>query len=153
MVLLHTLFRKVRKIKCNKTDFSIINTISSASKSSDFSVSIVFGDSSIATITFSAKGHTFEGVREYLNLHKGNLLASLKDFQYLDIMRGSKSFNHKTFYRSHGHVENIRNSLKSNKGESNELIQATALLFLGVKESLDKDKTVNILRNEIPNEY
>ena len=37
------------------------------------------------SITFSAKGVTFEGVREVLNVHKGNLLANLMDFHILTV--------------------------------------------------------------------
>jgi hypothetical protein len=37
------------------------------------------------SITFSAKGVTFEGVREVLNVHKGNLLANLMDFHVLTV--------------------------------------------------------------------
>lgn len=55
---------------------------------SNFAVSISFSDGSQAALTFSAKGHTFEGVREYLNVHKGDLLASLRDFEDLSLEIG-----------------------------------------------------------------
>lgn len=56
-----------------------------ANAKSDFVVSVMFADRSCASITFSAKGHTFEGVREVLNMHKGDVLANLSDFQELSI--------------------------------------------------------------------
>ena len=56
---------------------------------SDFVTSIEFADGSMAALTFSAKGHTFEGVREILNLHRGDLLAEIKDFKSVSIVRGA----------------------------------------------------------------
>ena len=52
---------------------------------SDFELSVSFVDRSCSTITFSAKGHTFEGVTELLNIHKGNLLGNITDFQVLNL--------------------------------------------------------------------
>ena len=66
---------------------------------SDFVVSIIFADKSCASITFSAKGHTFEGVREILNIHKGNLLANITDFQTLSIEIVEKKIRKKSTLR------------------------------------------------------
>ena len=41
-----------------------IGPISAPGSKTDFYVSMLFADRSLATITFSAKGETFEGVRE-----------------------------------------------------------------------------------------
>ena len=75
-----------------------------------------------------------------MNLHKGNLLAYLKDFHYLDIYNGSRTYNFKTFYKSIGHKENIKYSLLSSKGENIDHIQASAILFLAAKQSIDEKR-------------
>ena len=46
-------------------------------------MSYVFGDGTIGVITFSAKGHTFEGVKERFSAHRGNTLLVLEDFKIL----------------------------------------------------------------------
>ncbi|NJL59066.1 MAG: Gfo/Idh/MocA family oxidoreductase, partial [Desulfobacteraceae bacterium] len=51
----------------------------------DIAVSYIFGDGTIAAITFSAKGHTFEGVRERFSAHRGNVLISMDDFKNLTV--------------------------------------------------------------------
>ena len=47
----------------------------------DIAVTYLFGDGTVAAITFSAKGHTFEGVRERFSAHRGDVLISLDDFK------------------------------------------------------------------------
>jgi len=107
---------------------------------SNFAVSIMFGDQSCASITFSAKGHTFEGVREVLNVHKGNVLANLTDFHRLTcdvVERKHKMVRH---YRDHGHAENIVNSLKGSadgRGEAASYVEATARFFLAIRNAID----------------
>ena len=113
---------------------------------SDFSYAISFADGSQAAFTFSAKGHTFEGVREYLNLHKGNLLASLQDFGSLELSIGEKYKRINSFYRDHGHKKNIQNSyIKTISNESGEdlfYVYATGLLILKIKEATDSGSIV-----------
>ena len=77
---------------------------------SDFVTSIEFADGSMAALTFSAKGHTFEGVREILNLHRGDLLAEIKDFKSVSIVRGAFRRRYKSWFRDHGHKANIVNT-------------------------------------------
>lgn len=113
---------------------------------SDFSYAISFADGSQAAFTFSAKGHTFEGVREYLNLHKGNLLANLQDFGSLELSIGAKYKRINSFYRDHGHKKNIQNSyIKTVSNESGEdlfYVYATGLLILKIKEATDSGSIV-----------
>ena len=54
----------------------------------DIALTLRFGDGTIAAITFSAKGHTFEGVRERFAAQRGNVLIWLDDFQTLRIDDG-----------------------------------------------------------------
>ena len=116
----------------------------------DISVSMVASDSSIATITFSAKGHTFEGVREKLNVHKGNLLLTMSDYETLRVDVVEKKRVYKNLFRDHGHKANILTSyemLKSNEGENLDYVSASAELFLAVKSALEKRVTTTVSLN------
>jgi len=111
---------------------------------SDFAVSIQFADSSCASITFSAKGHTFDGVREVLNIHKGNLIGNLTDFHSLELDVGPKKIALKPLFRDHGHRANVINSLTNMQGESPAYVLGTARLFLAVKDALDTGACVRV---------
>lgn len=114
----------------------------------DISVSFIFADSSIGTITFSAKGHTFEGVRETLNGHKGNILIHLKDFKEVRLDRGIKVIKKKLWFRDHGHEKAIVNSYKmrsdSSLKENIKYIWNTGYLVLKTKEALENFKVVDV---------
>lgn len=117
-----------------------------AGAKSDFVVSIIFADQSCASITFSAKGHTFEGVREVLNIHKGNVLANLTDFQSLTYEVIEKKTKRVLRHREHGHETNIVHSMAScageNGGETVAYIEATARFFLAVRQAIDSGEKV-----------
>ena len=112
----------------------------------DISVSYVFGDGSIASITFSAKGHTFEGVREKLNVHKGNTLITMDDYEKMRVDVVDKKIVYKNFFRDHGHQHNIMRSYemisKDKDGESLKYIYESADLFLKTKEALEEKKEI-----------
>ena len=114
---------------------------SPAGSKSDFVTSIEFANGSMAALTFSAKGHTFEGVREILNLHRGDLLAEIKDFKSISVVRGADRKTHTSRRRDHGHKANIVNSYNGTKrGETNNAAElrhvvATAELFLKIREA------------------
>jgi predicted dehydrogenase len=119
---------------------------------SDFVVSVMFADRSCAAITFSAKGHTFEGVREVLNLHRGNLLANLSDFHILTLDIFDKKIRRRLFYRDHGHSCNIVNSYigadnDTVVGEDLEYVSATAKLFLAIRHSIETGNVVEVQLN------
>jgi predicted dehydrogenase len=113
-----------------------------ASKS-DFCVGIKFNDGSLAGITFSAKGHTFEGVHEKLNAHRGDALVSITDFKKSTIEIVERKYRFATTYRDHGHRWNIWNSyIAVRDNERTRAVdmrynKATARLFLGVKRAVD----------------
>ena len=115
---------------------------------SDFIVSAIFADRSCASITFSAKGHTFEGVREVLNVHKGNVVANLTDFQSLTYEVVEKKTHHALRHREHGHESNIMFSMKdssnSGNGEAIEYVEATARFFLAIKQAIESGKAVTL---------
>ncbi len=119
---------------------------------SDFVISIEFNDKSCAGITFSAKGHTFEGVREILNIHKGNLLGILRDFHSLEIDIIERKFKYRSLFRDHGHKNNVYNTYEGsinnqNNGVKLNYIVATSLLALKIKESVDTGRDI-VLTNE-----
>lgn len=127
-----------------------VQVIPTRSRQSDcnISVSYVFGDGSIATITFSAKGHTFEGVRETLNVHKGNLLAQLTDFRTLRLDIGPVVRHHRLWFRDHGHRRSILDSylMRSDKSkqETVAMIRETGYLMLKTREALETNTAVNV---------
>ncbi len=113
-----------------------------AGSKSDYVVSVMFADQSCASITFSAKGHTFEGVREVLNVHKGDLLANITDFQSLSAEVVASRHNRRLFHRDHGHGVNILNSMTSSSGEDLHYISATAKFFLAIRKAIDSGQPV-----------
>jgi len=113
---------------------------------SDFAITMMFGDGSVGTISFSAKGHTFEGVREYLNAHKGDALVSMRDFHDLTTHVGHHKNNFTSFFRDHGHRATIEATLAGAKPEALEMIAESARLFLSVRESVDTGMPVRLER-------
>jgi predicted dehydrogenase len=115
----------------------------------DIAVSYIFGDGSIAAITFSAKGHTFEGVREKLAAHRGDVLVSMDDFKHLKIEVVDKRHTVNPLFRDHGHQRSICSSYelsrdKAKPGLSSEYVWESAQLFLKTKEALETNKTLII---------
>lgn len=115
---------------------------------SDFAITMLFGEGSVGMISFSAKGHTFEGVREYLNVHKGDALISLRDFHCLDINVGFKTIRYRPLFRDHGHGATIFSTLDGQSPESLEMVNETARLFLAVKEAVDQHSVVRLEKED-----
>jgi predicted dehydrogenase len=109
---------------------------------SDYAIAILFADGSVANITFSAKGETFEGVREILNLQRGDLIATLDSFERLELSRGPVTKVIKPLFRDHGHRANLVNSYEAvrdgdtSRATSLKYSVATARLFLACHEAL-----------------
>jgi predicted dehydrogenase len=121
---------------------------------SDFVVSVMFADRSCATFTFSAKGHTFEGVREVLNLHKGDVLANLTDFHKLSVDILEKQHRISSLFRDHGHEANILHSYSGlekggSPGEDPKYVRATAMFFLAIKDAIDSGEKVTLTWQDI----
>lgn len=117
---------------------------------SNLVVSIIFADRSCASITFaSAQGHAFEGVREMLNIQRGDVTANLSDFQTLTVDSGGKKATTRLRHRDHGHGANIVNSLDravavDASGEDLRYVTATARFFLAIRDAIDKGETVSL---------
>ena len=104
---------------CHWTDFLLqlipsekaypieIVPVSYEKRDSDIAVTYKFNEGIIGVITFSVKGHTFEGVGEKFNAHKGDCLITMNNFQSLkiDILDKNKTYN--SIYRDQGHKYNI----------------------------------------------
>lgn len=123
---------------------------SSSKSQSDFVVSYEFADGSLAVITMSSKGHTFEGVAERLNVHRGNVLLAMSDFQALTIKTDHRSRDHSGFYRDHGHEGAITRSYKMRAdrldADSRESmikdIWESANLMLRTKDAIENGKKI-----------
>ncbi len=141
---------------CDKAFPCVIQCAQIADSRSDFAVIITFADQSVAGLTFSTKGYAFEGIREYLNVHKGDLLASLNDFYDLKMDIVNKKYSELLRYRDHGHQANILDSYinaldENGRGEKISYIYQTALLILKIKEAIETGKSV-ICTDEEQNE-
>ena len=125
----------------------VVPTSPSGAKS-DFVTSLEFADGSLASISFSAKGHTFEGVREILNVHRGDLIAEIKDFKSITVVRGAYRRTFRSWWRDHGHKANIANSycgtIRGERGREcdREYLYATAELFLRIREAHERRSEV-----------
>ena len=116
----------------------------------DIAVTYTFGDKSIAAITFSAKGHTFEGVRERFVAHRGNALISMDDFKDLTVEVIDKKHKIVPFFRDHGHEVNITRSyemVRQNEGEivdgcTIDYVWETGNLFLKTRLALETNQKI-----------
>jgi predicted dehydrogenase len=116
----------------------------------DIAVTYTFGDGSIAAITFSAKGHTFEGVRERFAAHRGNVLISMDDFKELVVEVIDKKYKFSSLFRDHGHEQNIIRSYEMVSPQSGEprpgssipYVWETGELFLITKKALEENKRI-----------
>lgn len=113
----------------------------------NFVLTIQCADGSLVAITFSAKGHTFEGVRELMNGHRGSTLAVLRDFKETRIEAGSSRKVYRSQYRDHGHRANILNSYvhrTENIGECLDYIWQSGALALAAREALETGRTTHL---------
>jgi predicted dehydrogenase len=133
--------------KENRFPVTIVPTRSERSDC-DISVSYIFADGSIGTITFSAKGHTFEGVRETLNGHRGDTLVYLKDFKEVRIDIVEKVVTKTSWTRDHGHQNSITNTYAmrndASLSEPIDYVWDTGYLVLKTKEALEKFEKITI---------
>lgn len=119
-----------------------------ASSDTDIAVSFVFGDGSVAAITFSAKGHTFEGVKERFAAHRGNTLLVMDDFAHLRVDVGDKRHVTSKLFRDHGHEAAVEASYALVAGTARwpgvttGYVRGTGELFLAVKDALEGDREV-----------
>ena len=118
----------------------------------DIALTYTFGDETIAAITFSAKGDTFEGVRERFTAQKGDVLIALDDFKTLIVEVIDKKFKISTLFRDHGHEANIIRSYELVLPKlgglpdscSPEYLWETGNLFLKTRDALETNQKIVI---------
>jgi predicted dehydrogenase len=133
----------INPTRCKKSDCNI-------------AVTYTFYDESIAAITFSAKGHTFEGVREHFAAQRGNVLISMADFKTLTVEMIDKKYRSSPLFRDHGHELCIRRSYEMVRTQgrtmsrdcSVDYIWETGNLFLKTREALEENKQITITNTE-----
>lgn len=119
---------------------------------SNVAVSFVFGDGTVAAITFSAKGHTFEGVMERVAIHRGDCLLTMDDYRTMTVREGPRKKGYLNLFRDHGHRRNIVAAARSvvdgaAAGASREMrqhLEQSGRLMLATKDALEKDEVVVI---------
>jgi predicted dehydrogenase len=147
---------------CHWTDFVLrmvprdrrypIRVVPARSDRSDCNIAVayIFGDGSVASITFSAMGHTFEGVRERFAVHCRNVIARLDDFQSLSIERIESKRTLRGRTRDHGHAASILGSYDAAfaRGDANdcgvEYVWETGDLFLRTREALERNECTEV---------
>jgi predicted dehydrogenase len=117
----------------------------------DIAVTYTFGDGTIAAITFSAMGHTFEGVKERFAAQRGNVMITMDDFKDLVVEVVDKKYVTSSFYRDHGHevairssYEMVRPSGEPDPGCDVSYIWETAQLFLQTRKALEQNKVITL---------
>jgi len=121
----------------------------SAKSDCDIAVSFIFGDGSIGVLTFSAKGHAFEGVKERYSAHRGNVLLAMDDFQTIQIDRIAEKRRIRLRYRDHGHKASVLHSYnlsrdKAAPGLPVADIWDTGNVFLSTKDALEAGHPVTV---------
>lgn len=119
-----------------------------ASKSdADIAVTYTFAEGTIAVISFSAKGHTFEGVKEHFSAHRGNCLVSMNDYRVLTVDVVDKKHRHLNWFRDQGHEKNITRAYREladdkayDSKRQREYVWNTAMLFLKTREALEENR-------------
>jgi len=117
----------------------------------DIVVTYTFPDETIAAISFSAKGHTFEGVKEKLNAHRGNCLLSMEDYKTLVIEIGETRTRYSSLFRDHGHEANIigafdsvRKKVPVDRAVMRRYTADTGWLFLKTREALEANRPLTV---------
>ena len=148
---------------CHWTDFVLqlippdvrfpvmVNPTRGVKPDSDVAVTYLFADGSIAAITFSAKGHTFEGVKERFAAHRGNALITMDDFRTLRVDVVAKRHIRRQRFRDHGHKTAILRSYALSRpgtivGADISYVWETGQLFLQTKVALEEERRVVVER-------
>jgi len=112
-------------------------------------VTLTFGDGTIAVISFSAKGSTFEGVKEHCSAQRGNCLASMDDYRTLNVEVAERKYHYRNWFRDHGHEKNITRAyielsggLPFDSQAQRAYVWNTGMLFLKIRQALETNREV-----------
>lgn len=148
---------------CHWTDFCLrmvpthlrypihIRPMRAAAADCDVAVNFRFGDGSIAVITFSAKGETFDGVREQLCAQRGNVIIMMRDFHELHVDEAGRRRTVRPLWRDLGHEASISNSFAIARAgvpigrADREHMLASGRLMLATRDALEFDRDVELL--------
>ncbi len=129
--------------------FPVTINPTSANGSTGIAVTYSFRDGTIAAITFSDTGHTFEGVRERFTGHRGETLIAMDDFQTLraDVIERRHVMRQR--FRDHGHKTMVLNSYALARpgiapGADAGYVWETGQLFLQTKVALEEQRSVTV---------
>lgn len=118
----------------------------------DIAVTFLFSEGTTAIITFSAKGPTFEGVRERFSAHRGHVLISMHDFKEVTVERNASKQSWSPLFRDHGHENAVRRSYEMSTTRetsySLDYVWQSGRLFLAAKESLERNEKLTINLND-----
>jgi len=146
---------------CHWTDFTYqmmpperrfpirITPTRSARSDCDIAVTYLFGDGSIGVITFSAKGHAFEGVKERYAAHRGSTLIEMDDFQRVIADVGASKTVRSLRHRDHGHEQSVVKSYQiaadpAAQGLEVGYVWESAQLFLRTKQALEGSASISM---------
>ncbi|HYW79555.1 MAG TPA: Gfo/Idh/MocA family oxidoreductase, partial [Thermoguttaceae bacterium] len=116
----------------------------------DIAVTYVFGDGSVAALTFSTKSEPFEGIRERFAAQRGEVLISMDDFKSLTVEVAHRKYKISPMFRDHGHELNVTNSYEMIRPRGdNEVAECpidyvwdTGMLFLKTRQALEEDRRI-----------
>lgn len=110
----------------------------------NIAVSYVFANGTVSCITFSAKGHAFEGVMERLSVHRGNCILTMDDYRVMTVRLKHHKKRYLNLFRDHGHQRNIIHAARLSIDGTDQDRRATAkrawlsgILMLATKEALE----------------
>lgn len=146
---------------CHWTDFTLklvppdeafpikITPSKAVSSDTDVAVAYTFADNTVAVITFSAKGHAFEGVKERFSAYKGDCMITMDDFKTMEVNVIDKKLRFVNFYRNHGHAnsigeaaENVSKGLNYDRDAAIAHVWNSGLLFLETKRALEGNSII-----------
>jgi predicted dehydrogenase len=126
-----------------------ISPTRAAHADADVAVTYTFGDGTIAAITFSAKGHTFEGVQERFSAHRGNVLIAMDDFRTLEVHVLDQRRRIRKRHRDHGHERMICESYELGRrsharGCTSAYVWETGQLVLNTRKALEQSRPITV---------
>ncbi|MBW7881848.1 MAG: Gfo/Idh/MocA family oxidoreductase [Caldilineaceae bacterium] len=127
----------------------MINPTPSAKAEANMAVSYVFGDGSIASLTFCEQDEGFEGVRERYTANRGNTFVSIDDFKRLTIDVGADKWQWSPRHRDHGHEASICRSYETSAdsgtvGCEERYVSEAGQLFLRTREALETSRALSV---------
>jgi predicted dehydrogenase len=97
-------------------------------------IAIRFDDGSIASIAFTSAGDDLRGVREWIEIGRGEVSVRIEDFDRIEIVRGARIVR-KRFGRDRGHAAEIRDAVRKLRAREpdeagiRDMIVTSAILF------------------------